>query len=61
MMILAPMISQAVEAVPWPMDLSFPDVTVLLPFALVCLGSISFTALWWLGVSHYACRHASRH
>jgi hypothetical protein len=60
MMILATMISQAMETAPWPLDLLFPDVTALLPFALVCLGSIVFMALWLLGVSHYTCKHAAR-
>jgi hypothetical protein len=60
MMILAMAISQAMDAVPWPLDFSFPDLTSLLPFGLVCLGSIILMALWLLGVSHYACKHAAR-
>jgi hypothetical protein len=60
MTILATAVSQAMEAAPWPLDSSFPDVAALLPFALVCLSSIIFMALWLLGVSHYASKHAAR-
>lgn len=60
MMILATTMSQAIETAPGPMDLSFPDVTALLPFALVCLISMVFTALWLLGVSHYAYKRTAR-
>jgi hypothetical protein len=60
MTILATTISQAMEGAPWPLDLSFPDVSTLLPCALVCIGSVLFTTVWLLAVSRYACKRTTR-
>jgi len=60
MMIPAMAISQAIDGAPWPLDVSFPDLASLLPFGLVCLGSVILMTLWLLGVSHYACKHTTR-
>jgi hypothetical protein len=53
MNVLSMTISRSMEAVPWTLDVAFPDVGDLLPFVAVCLVSISGTALWLLAVSRY--------
>ena len=53
-------VSQTMEGVPWPLDLSFPDVSALLPCALVCVSSVFLTTVWLLAVSRYACKRTSR-
>jgi len=59
MTILSTTISQAMDTIPWPLDLSFPDLTPLLPFVLVCLISVFFTAVWLLAVSRYTCKRTA--
>jgi hypothetical protein len=58
---LATTVSQAMEGAPWTPDLSFLDVSALLPCALVCICSVLLTALWLLAVSRYACNRTVRH
>ncbi|MBN1505780.1 MAG: hypothetical protein JW955_02985 [Sedimentisphaerales bacterium] len=57
---LATTVSQAMEGVPWPQELSFPDVSSLLPCALVCISSIFLTTIWLLAVSRYTCKRTCR-
>ena len=54
MNVLSRTISRSMEAVPWTLDVAFPDVGDLLPFAVVCLASLLCTALWLLAVSSHA-------
>lgn len=54
--VLATTISRSTEAVPWTLDVAFPDVGDLLLFAAVCLASILCTALWLLAVSSHVSR-----
>jgi len=54
--ILSTTISHSMEAVPWTLDVAFPDVGDLLPFIAVCLASMACTALWLLAVSGYVSR-----
>jgi len=54
---LSTTISRSMEVIPGTLDLGFPDVGDLLPFALVCLASILGTALWLITVSGYVSRH----
>ena len=56
MNVLSTTISRSMEAVPWTLDVAFPDVGDLLPFAAVCLASIVCTALWLLAVSSHVSR-----
>ncbi|MCX5645870.1 MAG: hypothetical protein NTZ17_14510 [Phycisphaerae bacterium] len=56
MNVLSTTISRSMEAVPWTLDVVFPDVGDLLPFAAVCLASILCTALWLLAVSSHVSR-----
>lgn len=60
MNILSTMVSRSLEAVPGTLDLAFPDLTDLLPFAAVCLVCIGGTALWLLAVSGHLSRHRVR-
>jgi len=46
-------LAQAMDATPWRLDLSFPDLTTLLPFILICLTSVVLTTGWLLAVSRY--------
>jgi len=56
---LATTISQAMEGAPWPLDLSFLDVSALLPCALVCISSVLLTTVWLLAISRYACKRTA--
>jgi hypothetical protein len=60
MTILAMTIPQTMDATPRPLDLSFPDLTALLPFVFVCLTSVFLTTVWLLAVSRYAGKHTVR-
>ena len=53
MNVLSTTISRSMEAVPWTLDVAFPDVGDLPPFAVVCLASLLCTALWLLAVSSH--------
>jgi len=61
MTILAVPVPQAIDTTPWPLEFSFPDLSTLLPFILVCLASLLFTTVWLLAVSRYACKRIARH
>jgi len=58
--VLSMTISRSMEAVPWTLDVTFPDVGDLLPFIAVCLASMACTALWLLAVSGYVSRRKVR-
>jgi hypothetical protein len=60
MNMLSTTISRSMEAIPGTLDLAFPDVGDLLPFAAVCFASILCTALWLLAVSRHVSRAAVR-
>jgi hypothetical protein len=53
MNVLSTTISRSMEAVPWTLDIAFPGLGDLLPFAVVCLASTLCTALWLLAVSSH--------
>ena len=48
--------SRTMEALPWTLDLAFPDVGELLPLGLLCVGSILCMTLWLLAVSSHISR-----
>ena len=56
MTILSMQIAQAMDATSWLLNLSFPDLTALLPFVLVCLTAVVVAIRWLLAVSRCACK-----
>jgi hypothetical protein len=56
MNLLSTTFSRTLESFPGPPSTAFPDLSDLLPFVAVCLGSMICTALWLLAVSGYVSR-----
>ena len=60
MSLLPTITSTPMETAPWTLDVAFPDLGDLLPFAILCAGSLLCTAIWLLAVSRHACKARSR-
>jgi hypothetical protein len=60
MNVLPTIITPPMEAAPWTLDVAFPDLGDLLPFAILCAGSLLCTAIWLLAVSRHTGKNTRR-